>query len=146
MLTFARAGLDGGITAPYDVETDLYDLGPDGKATYWVADQGSWRFVQFSHEGTWLQSIGYGGGGTDADHPGHDYPKGCGGGGAMQIPTHLHVDPATGRIYVSDPQCRAILMFSHTGDYLGSFDWSFFKSATGYFQPIPRASPRARTV
>ena len=56
----------------------------------------------------------------------------------MQIPTHIHVDPATGRIYVSDPQCRAVYMFTHTGDYVGAFDWTFFKSTTGYFNPIPR--------
>jgi tripartite motif-containing protein 71 len=127
----------GGTTAPYDVEADLYDKDAGGRATWWSADQGSYRIVQFSHDGTWLQTIGRGGGGSDAEHPGRNYPNGC-GGGKMTIPTHIYVDPTNGQLYVSDPNCRAIYMFSHTGDYLGEFNWTGWKTDSGLFTPIPR--------
>lgn len=121
--TTKSKGVLGGITAPYDVEADLSDLDSGGKASFWVADQGSSRIVQFSQSGTWLQTIGVGGGGSDAAHPGRAYAQGC-GSGQMQIPTHLFVDPGTGRLYVSDPRCRHVYMFSHTGDFLGQFNWT----------------------
>jgi DNA-binding beta-propeller fold protein YncE len=135
--TVKPKGVLGGITAPYDVETDLFDLDVNGKASFWVADQGSSRIVQFSHNGAWLQTIGVGGGGSDAAHPGRSYPQGC-GNGAMQIPTHIFADPVTGKLYVADPRCREVYIFSHGGDYLGRLDWAPWKSATGLTTPIPR--------
>jgi tripartite motif-containing protein 71 len=123
----------GGITAPYDVEADLSDRNANGNAAYWVADQGSSRIVQFTHKGKWLQTVGLGGGGTDRKHPGHKYPVGC-GGGKMTIPTHLWVSPSTGRLYVSDPRCRAVYIFGHGGGFIGTFKWS----GSGAGTPIPR--------
>lgn len=116
-------GVLGGITAPYDVEADLSDLDGNGKAAFWVADQGSSRIVQFRHDGAWLQTIGVGGGGSDAGHPGHAYAQGC-GSGKMEIPTHIFVDPGDGTLYVSDPRCRNVYMFTHGGSFLGQFNWS----------------------
>ena len=127
----------GGTTAPYDVEADLFDKDASGKASWWSADQGSYRIVQFSHDGKWLQTIGRGGGGSDAEHPGRNYANGC-GGGKMTIPTHIYVDPADGKLFVSDPTCRAVYMYSHTGDFLGEFDWTGWKRDSGVFTPIPR--------
>jgi tripartite motif-containing protein 71 len=128
--TPAPGGELGGITAPYDVEADLSDR-PGGLASVWVADQGSSRIVQFTHNGGWLQTIGLAGGGTGGDHPGHAYGAGC-GNGAMTIPTHIFADPSSGRLYVSDPRCRDVYIFTHSGGYVGSFDWP------GGFTPIPR--------
>lgn len=130
-------GVLGGTAAPYDVEADQFDTSADGKATWWSADQESSRIVQFSHDGTWLQTIGLGGGGTDQAHPGANYAAGC-GGGKMDIPTHIYVDPADGEIYVSDPRCRAVYRYSHTGQFLGQFDWAPFTQESGVYTPIPR--------
>ena len=136
-------GVAGGTAAPYDVEADQFDKSADGKATWWSADQESSRIVQFSHDGRWLQTIGLGGAGTDAAHPGANYAAGC-GAGKMDIPTHISVDPVDGELYVSDPRCRAVYRFTHTGQYLGEFDWAPFKQASGIYTPIPRGIAAGR--
>ena len=129
-------GKGGGTTAPYDVETDLNDL-VGGQATLWSADQGSSRIVQFTQDGRWLQTIGRTDAGeptgTDAAHPGRSYAAGC-DGGRMTIPTHIYADEATGRLYVSDPMCRAVFMFEHNGDFLGKLNWT----GSGFGAVIPR--------
>ncbi len=135
----ALGGLSGGITAPYDVEADPTDLNSSGKAALWVADQGSSRFVEFDHNGKWLQTIGKMNAGqptgTDAQHPGHSYGQGC-DNGQMQIPTHIAVDTvfATHYIYVSDPRCRNVYIFDHQGGFHGQLDWT----GSGVGTPIPR--------
>jgi tripartite motif-containing protein 71 len=135
----ALGGLSGGITAPYDVEADATDLNSNGLAALWVADQGSSRIVEFDHNGRWLQTIGKlnsgQAGGTDATHPGHAYPYGC-GGGDMHIPTHILVDTvfSTHYIYVSDPNCRAVYIYDHQGGFHGALDWT----GSGVGTPIPR--------
>jgi tripartite motif-containing protein 71 len=135
----ALGGVHGGISAPYDVEADPADVDGAGKASLWVADQGSSRIVQFAHSGAWLQTIGKSNAGeptgTNAAHPGANYPMGC-GGGAMQIPTHLLVDTVrpSHLIYVSDPRCRAVYIFDHQGVFQGALDWT----GSGVGQPIPR--------
>jgi DNA-binding beta-propeller fold protein YncE len=135
----ALGGLSGGITAPYDVEADPTDLNSGGKAALWVADQGSSRFVEFDHNGKWLQTIGKMNAGqptgTDAQHPGHSYAQGC-DNGQMQIPTHIAVDTvfATHYIYVSDPRCRNVYIFDHQGGFHGQLDWT----GSGVATPIPR--------
>ncbi|MDQ1731718.1 MAG: hypothetical protein QOK10_1877, partial [Pseudonocardiales bacterium] len=105
----AAGGNGGGITAPYDVETDMAATDPKGMRPLWVADQGSSRIVQFGHDGQWLQTIGKTTpgqpAGINATYPGHAYAQGC-GGGKMQIPTHILVDAAspTHNLYVADPR------------------------------------------
>lgn len=126
-------GVLGGTNAPYDVEADLYDRNNAGEASLWSADQGSSRIVQFTQDGQWLQTIGRGGGGTDAAHPGANYAAGC-GAGKMTIPTHMYVDPANGTLYVSDPSCRQVYMFTHTGGFIGQFNWA----GSGLTAVIPR--------
>jgi sugar lactone lactonase YvrE len=135
--TTRPVGQLGGIGAPYDIEADVTDTDPSGRASFWVADQGNARFVQFTYDGTWLQTIGLGGGGSDAAHPGHHYPRGC-GGGEMLIPTHLWVNPDNANVYVSDPRCAAVWVFSHTGEFRFAFDWSGWRNATGQNSPKPR--------
>lgn len=68
--TTKPVGQLGGIGAPYDIEADVTDLDASGRASFWVADQGNARIVQFTYDGQWLQTIGLGGGGSDAAHPG----------------------------------------------------------------------------
>ena len=133
----AKVGQPGGIGAPYDIEADVTDLDASGRASFWVADQGNERIVEFSYDGGWLQTIGLGGSGIDAAHPGHDYARGC-GNGQMLIPTHLWVNPDNGRLYVSDPRCNNIYVFTHSGGFLFQFDWSGWKTATGLGSPKPR--------
>ncbi len=129
---------NGGVqSAAYDIAADPTDV-VDGGASYWAADQGSSNFVEFSHTGNWLQTIGKQQSsvtGTDASHPGHSYPVGC-GGGQMNIPTHIMVDTvfATHYLYVSDPRCRQVYVFDHHGVYKGALDWS----GSGVGTPIPR--------
>ncbi|HET7428103.1 MAG TPA: SMP-30/gluconolactonase/LRE family protein [Gaiellales bacterium] len=135
----ALGGVAGGITAPYDVEADPTDTDANGNAALWVADQGSSRFVEFSHSGKWLQTIGKANPGeatgTDAKHPGASYAQGC-GAGAEQIPTHIVVDTVfdTHYIYVSDPRCRNVYIFDHQGGFHGQLDWT----GSGVGTPIPR--------
>jgi len=141
--TVKAAGLLGGSTAPYDVETDMSDLDGSGRASFWVADQGSSRIVEYSNTGQWLQTIGLGGGGTGAGHPGHSYPVGC-GAGKTTIPTHMWVDPANGRLYVGDPRCRNVYVFTHDGGFLFEFGWSGWKTLTGLGTPVPRGLAEGR--
>jgi DNA-binding beta-propeller fold protein YncE len=124
--TTKPVGQLGGIGAPYDVETDMSDKDGSGRASFWVADQGNARIVQFAYNGQWLQTIGLGGGGSDAAHPGHSYPRGC-ANGTMTIPTHIWVDPANGRLYVSDPRCESVWVFTHDGDFLFKFNKTGYK-------------------
>jgi DNA-binding beta-propeller fold protein YncE len=135
--TTKPVGQPGGIGAPYDVETDVTDLDGSGRASFWVADQGNERIVQFSYTGQWLQTIGLGGSGTDAAHPGHNWPRGC-GNGQMLIPTHLWVNPDNGNLYVSDPRCNQVYAYTHSGNFLFQFDWSGWKAATGLGSAKPR--------
>jgi DNA-binding beta-propeller fold protein YncE len=131
------AGQLGGSAAPYDVEADMFDRDASGRASFWVADQGSSRIVQYSYTGQWLQTIGRGGGGTDSAHPGHNYAAACGNGN-MLIPTHMWVDPGNGRLYVSDPRCRNTYVFTHSGAFLFEFNWTGWKNLTGLGTPVPR--------
>lgn len=135
--TTKPVGQLGGIGAPYDIEADVTDLDGSGRASFWVADQGNARFVQFAYDGTWLQTIGLGGGGSDGAHPGADYARGC-GNGQMLIPTHIWVNPDNANLYVADPRCAEVWVFSHSGDYLFKFDWTGWKAATGLNSPKPR--------
>jgi sugar lactone lactonase YvrE len=123
----APGGALGGITAPYDVEADPSDPAGGG-ASLWVADQGSSRIVQFDHAGNWMMTIGAGG------SPGANYPFGC-GAGKMQIPTHILVTEQPGHlIYVSDPRCRNVYIFDHSGAFQGQLDWT----GSGVGTPVPR--------
>jgi len=131
----------GGIaSAPYDIAADPTDPA-DGGASYWAADQGSSNFVQFSHTGHWMQTVGVqqsSVSGDTADYPGHtghSYSFGC-GGGHMEIPTHLMVDTVftTHYLYVGDPRCRNVYVFNHQGTYQGALNWS----GSGIGTPIPR--------
>jgi 6-phosphogluconolactonase (cycloisomerase 2 family) len=125
----ADRGQLGGTGAPFDVEAD-----PQGDV--WSADQSNSRIVEFSHNGTWKQTIGMGGG----PEAWKNYPQGC-GGGKMFIPTHILVHPVTGSafdnfIYVSDVRCRDVYVFDHQGRFQFDFDWDL--GSRGVFTPIPR--------
>jgi tripartite motif-containing protein 71 len=98
----------GGICVPYGVEAD-----PDGNI--WVADQNCSRVVAFDKNGNWVRTIGRGG------TP--NYGFGC-GGGKMNVPTHVVVDPVSRRVYVADPKCGGVSVYSSTGTYLFAFDWT----------------------
>lgn len=135
--TTKPVGQPGGIGAPYDVETDVTDLDGSGRAAFWVADQGNERIVEFSYTGQWLQTIGLGGSGTDASHPGHNWARGC-GNGQMLIPTHIWVNPDNGNLYVSDPRCNQVYVYTHSGNFLFEFNWSGWKAATGLGSAKPR--------
>src|SRR5262249_43164244 len=121
---------NGGIpSAPYDIASDPTDPA-DGGASYWAADQGSSNFAQFSYTGQWMQTIGVqqasvSGNPAYPGHLGHSYPYGC-GGCAMHIPTHIMVDTVlqSHLIYVSDPNCRVVYIFDHSGAYEGTLDWT----------------------
>jgi tripartite motif-containing protein 71 len=54
----------------------------------------------------------------------------------MHIPTHILVDTVQSShlIYVSDPNCRAVYIFDHSGTFQGSLDWT----GSGVGTPIPR--------
>jgi DNA-binding beta-propeller fold protein YncE len=136
-----QGGLPGGIGGPYDIAADMSDLDGSGRASFWVADQSNQRVVQFSYTGQWLQTIGVMNAGlatgTDAAHPGHRYARGCSSGN-MEIPTHVWVDPGNGRLYVSDPRCNEVNVFTHSGDFVFQFDWSGWRTATGLGAPKPR--------
>jgi tripartite motif-containing protein 71 len=123
--------------AVYDIAVDPFDVPATGGANFWMAQQEQGRIMEFSHNGTWLQTIGTLGAGTDAQHPGAAYTLGC-GSGKMTWPTHLTIDPTSGKIYVSDPSCDQVWIFSHTGAFLGQFNWTGFTTATKIFKPVPR--------
>ena len=129
---------NGGIaSAPYDIASDPTDP-VGGGSSFWAADQGSSNFAEFSHTGAWLQTIGAQQStvtGTDATHPGHSYPFGC-GNGQMNVPTHIMVDTVASNhfLYVSDPACRNVYIFNHQGVFQGQLDWT----GSGVGTPIPR--------
>ena len=56
----------------------------------------------------------------------------------MTYPTDIMVDPSNGNVYVSDVRCKNVYEFSHTGSFIGQFDWTGFKTATGVGTPTPR--------
>lgn len=121
----AARGATGGIKAPYDVEAV-------GDGTYWAADQENTRIVQFTQNGNWIQTIGLGGG----PNPWEAYGQGC-GGGDMLIPTHILADhPTTSNLFVSDPRCRDVYVFSADGHFLFDFDIDLRKY--GIYTPLPR--------
>lgn len=98
----------GGICVPYGLDVD-----PDGNI--WVADQNCSRVVAFDKNGNWVKTIGRGG------TP--DYGFGC-GGGKMNVPTHVVVDPVSRRVYVADPKCGGVSVYSSSGTYLFAFNWT----------------------
>ena len=120
----ADEGQLGGIADPFDVEAD-----PQGNV--WVANQAQSRVVQFDHNGNFLQTIGLGGG----PGPERSYPRGC-GNGAMYWPTHLLVHPTTGDVYVTDPYCRTVHVYTNAGVF--KFDFAINISDVGVYQPNVR--------
>ena len=124
-----------GVGAPYDIAVDPWDVpttGPmAGLANFWVADQEQGDVVEMDHNGNVLHTLGVGGDGNYA------HPMGC-GNGAMTFPTHLVVDPSNGNLYISDVRCKNVWEFSHSGTFIRQFDWSGWKTATGFFTPTPR--------
>ena len=76
-------------------------------------------------------------------HPGKKYAIGC-GNGQMTIPTHMWVDPGNGRLYVGEPRCRNVYVFTHEGDFLFQFNWAGWRTLTGLSTPIPRGLAEGR--
>jgi sugar lactone lactonase YvrE len=133
-----KNSVQGGVGAPYDIAIDPNDTsacGGGSSATncsdFWVADQEQQAVVEFDHTGHILHTLGVGGTGSYAH--GH----GC-GGGDMDNPTHLVVDPSNGNIYISNTACKNVYEYAHDGTFIRQFDWSGWKTATGFFQPTPR--------
>jgi hypothetical protein len=130
-----KNSVQGGVGAPYDIAVDMSDIptsGPlAGKANFWVADQEQHAVVEFDHTGHVLHTLGVGGDGNYA----HGF--GCGGGN-MSDPTHLAIDPQSGEMFISDVRCKNVWIFSHTGTFLGQFNWAGWKADTGFFTPTPR--------
>ena len=123
--------VQGGVGAPYDIAIDPWDTPASGLANFWVADQEQQAVVEFDHNGNILHTLGVGGVGSYAH--GH----GC-GNGDMDNPTHLVIDPSNGNIYISNTACKNVYEYAHDGTFIRQFDWSGWKTATGYFQPTPR--------
>jgi tripartite motif-containing protein 71 len=98
----------GGICIPYGLASD-----PDGNV--WVADENCSRVVEFDHNGNWIRTIGRGG------TP--NYGFGCGGGN-LNVPTYVIVDPTSRNVYVGDPKCGTVYIYSPTGTYIGEFNWT----------------------
>ena len=124
--------------APYGVTVDPNDTSACGNgnpatncADYWVADQEQADVVEFDHTGHPIRTFGPDGTGTG------NHPKGC-GGGDMTYPTDIMIDPSNGNVYISDVRCKNVYEFSHSGVFIGQFDWSGFKTATGIATPTPR--------
>jgi tripartite motif-containing protein 71 len=133
-----RNQVQGGVGAPYDIAIDPNDTSACGNGSsatncsdFWVADQEQQAVVEFDHTGHPLHTLGVGGVGTYA----HNH--GC-GGGDMDNPTHLVIDPSNGNIYISNTACKNVYEYAHNGTFIRQFDWSGWKTATGYFQPTPR--------
>jgi sugar lactone lactonase YvrE len=130
-----KNSVQGGVGAPYDIAVDMFDVptsGPlAGKANFWVADQEQAAVVEFDHTGHVLHTLGVGGDGNYA------HGMGCSGGN-MSDPTHLAIDPNNGKIFISDVFCKNVDIFSHTGTFLGQFNWAGWKTDTGFFTPTPR--------
>jgi 6-phosphogluconolactonase (cycloisomerase 2 family) len=123
---WADTGKLGGAKAPYDVEAV-------GDCTFWDADQENSRIVRFnSNDGSWIETIGLGGGPDSWQN----YPEGC-GGGRTTIPTHVLADhPSSNRIFVGDPRCRDIYIFSNDGHFIDDFNINL--TAFGINTPLPR--------
>jgi tripartite motif-containing protein 71 len=126
-----KNSVQGGVGAPYDIAIDPWDTPGSGLSNFWVADQEQQAVVEFDHTGHILHTLGVGGVGTYA------HAHGC-GGGDMDNPTHLVIDPTNGNIYISNTACKNVYEYAHDGTFIRQFDWSGWKTATGYFQPTPR--------
>ncbi len=134
-----RNQVQGGVGAPYDIAIDPNDTsacGGGSSATncsdFWVADQEQQAVVEFNHTGTTvLHTLGVGGVGTYA------HSLGC-GGGSMDNPTHLVIDPSNGNIYISNTACKNVYEYAHDGTFIRQFDWSGWTTATHFYQPTPR--------
>jgi sugar lactone lactonase YvrE len=133
-----RNAAGAGVGAPYGVTVDPNDTSACGNgnpatncADYWVADQEQADVVEFDHTGHVVRTFGPDGTGTGS------HPTGC-GGGDMTYPTDIMIDPSNGNVYVSDVRCKNVYEFSHTGSFIGQFDWTGFKTATGVGTPTPR--------
>jgi len=130
-----KNSVQGGVGAPYDIAVDMFDVPTSGslagKANFWVADQEQAAVVEFDHSGHVLHTLGVGGDGNYA------HGMGCSGGN-MSDPTHLAIDPTNGKIFISDVFCKNVDIFSHSGTFLGQFNWGGWKTDTGYFTPTPR--------
>ena len=120
-----------GVGAPYDVAIDMSDIPASGLANFWVADQEQADVVEFDHSGHVIRTLGVDGTGS------YQHGFGCSGGN-MQDPTHLAIDPNTGRMFISDVFCKNVDIFNHDGTFVGQFNWAGWKADTGYFQPTPR--------
>lgn len=122
----ADTGALGGGKAPYDLEAV-------GDCTYWYADQENSRIVRFnSVTGAWIETIGLGGG-PEAHK---NYAEGC-GEGKTTIPTHILADhPDNDRIYVGDPRCRDIYIYSNDGYFIDDFNINL--TSVGVGTPLPR--------
>ena len=126
-----KNSVQGGVGAPYDIAIDPWDTPASGLSNFWVADQEQQAVVEFDHTGHLLHTLGVGGVGSYA------HAHGC-GGGSMDNPTHLVIDPTNGNIYISNTACKNVYEYAHDGQFIRQFDWSGWKTATGYFQPTPR--------
>jgi len=120
-----------GVGAPYDIAIDMSDIPASGLANFWVADQEQADVVEFDHTGHVIRTLGVDGTGS------YQHGFGCSGGN-MQDPTHLAIDPNTGRMFISDVFCKNVDIFNHDGTFVGQFNWAGWKADTGYFQPTPR--------
>ena len=144
VVTVTRAaGQLGGSTAPYDVETDMSDRDASGRASFWVADRGARGSSNTATRGSGSRRSGAAAAGATPAHPGRAYPVGC-GNGQMTIPTHMWVDPANGRLFVGEPRCRNVYVFTHGGDFLFQFNWAGWRTLTGLGTPIPRGLAEGR--
>jgi tripartite motif-containing protein 71 len=126
-----RNSVGAGVGAAYDVAIDPWDTPPSGLANYWVADQEQSDMVEFDHTGHLLRTLGVDGTGS------YQHAKGC-GGGMLNGPTHMTIDPTNGNIYVSDVSCKNVWEYAHDGTFIRGFDWTGWKNDTGYFTPTPR--------
>jgi len=119
----ALKGQLGGIGSNFGLEVD--SLGDT-----WVADQSNARIVEFNEAGTWVQTIGVGGGPQPWENDG----QGC-GNGLLQRPTDIALD-AAGNLYVTDTLCRSVHVYSPDGHWLR--DITFNLASIGVFTAIPR--------
>ena len=56
----------------------------------------------------------------------------------MQDPTHLAIDPNTGRMFISDVFCKNVDIFNHDGTFVGQFNWAGGRPTPGTSKPTPR--------
>ena len=57
--------------------------------------------VEFDHTGHVIRTLGVDGTGN------YQHPTGC-GGGTMDKPTHLAIDPNNGKMFISDVSCKNV--------------------------------------